>query len=136
MLTREGSLRFASEKGLGILAGISLHSFECCAACLFARDLFQLARYIPCVFVVPKGDEPRVPQMIIGGPLTEFKLPDQYGLEPAAVLHFDGRRPLPHRPLRFSGRLAKGQSGVSSTRNFCISCARDQGVNPLRVRAT
>jgi hypothetical protein len=31
--------------------------------------------------------------------------------------------------------LAKGQSGTSSVRNLCISCARSGGVKPLRVRA-
>jgi hypothetical protein len=44
-------------------------------------------------------------------------------------------RPWPHRPPFASGRLAKGHSFVSRPRNRLDNCARDAGVNPLRVRA-
>lgn len=97
---------------------------------LFATD-------IPCVFVLPKTDKARMPQMIIGRPFRELEVSlVEAGASGPHSFILAAVNPLPQCPLFCSGKFANGQVPVCKLRNRRKSCCRSDGVNPFLVRAT
>ena len=93
----------------------------------FSANLFRL-------FILAQPNKSRMPPVIVTSPLHELELPDELGLQPPAFRHLGRREPGTPRPA-FSGGFANGHSLISSGVILLNNSARDEGVNPFRVRA-
>jgi hypothetical protein len=96
----------------------------------------DLLQYLEWVLVISQRDKPRVPQMILWGPLSELELPHKLRLQPATILHLRRGEPLSPTPASDLRQIREWALYRLDLTESLEQLSRSEGVNPLRVRAT